>query len=205
MNYPTFHTAFKERNLIPVNDIFKRFPDFDRDRLVAWQEKGYIQKVLNRFYVWTDQSFEEGQLLFVANRIYTPSYVSLKSALHWYGFIPEGVYQSFSVSTRKTITFETPIGQFNYKHIKPGIYFGYRPVEQKRGGFLIAEPEKAILDSFYLYSYLKDEADIDGLRMNYDEINAQCSREKLQRYAEQIGNKRVSWLTTILIKKLQHD
>jgi predicted transcriptional regulator of viral defense system len=205
LNYPAFHKAFKDRDLIPVNDIFKRFPDFDRDRLVAWQEKGYIQKVLNRFYVWADQAFDEGQLYFVANRIYTPSYVSLKSALHWYGFIPEGVYQCFSISTRKTITFESPIGQFDYKHIKPAIYFGYRPMEQKRGGFLIAEPEKAILDSFYLYTYLNDEADIDGLRLNYDEITARCSLEKLQRYADQINNKRVSRLTTILVKKLQHD
>ena len=52
MNYESFRQTFENRTLIPPNDILKRFPDFDTHRLTEWQEKGYIQKVINRFYTW---------------------------------------------------------------------------------------------------------------------------------------------------------
>ena len=41
----------------------------------------------------------------VANKIYSPSYISLETALSYYGLIPESVYALTSVSTRKTISF----------------------------------------------------------------------------------------------------
>lgn len=86
--------------------------DFNSHRLSDWQNKGYIQKVINRFYTWPNKPLDESQIAFIANRIDTPSYISLKSALRWYNFIPEGVFQQFSVTTRKTKDFETPIGDF---------------------------------------------------------------------------------------------
>jgi hypothetical protein len=202
MNYELFRQAFEDRILIPTNDILKRFPDFDTHRLTEWQDKGYIQKVINRFYVWQKKPLDDYKLPFIANRIYTPSYISLKSALRWYNFIPEGVFQQFSVTTRKTKNIETPIGDFRYKNVNPNLFFGYYPVKPERGGFLIAEPEKALLDNFYLYPQIKDELDIDGLRLNYDQIVESCSIEKLHLYTEAFDNKRVSKLSKILIQKL---
>jgi predicted transcriptional regulator of viral defense system len=203
MNYETFRQAFDGRVIIPTNDIIKRFPEFDTHRLTEWQSKGYLQKVINRFYAWSNKPLDEYQLAFIANRIYSPSYISLKSALRWYNFIPEGVFQQFSITTRKTKDFETSIGDFRYKNVDTKLFFGYYPMKPERGGFLIAEPEKALLDSFYLYPKLKDELDLDGLRLNYDEINSLCSIEKLKAYCEAFNNKRVSHLTKILIKELQ--
>lgn len=201
MNFFAFQQVFKERDLIPLNDIITRFPNFDSQRLHDWQKKGYIRKIINRYYGWADKSYAQKEIFFIAGRIYAPSYISLKSALHWYGFIPEGVYDVFSVSTRKTIKFDTGIGHFSYKMLKPKLYFGYQPIINERTSFLIADPEKAILDTFYLYPFLEDEMDIDGLRLNYDEIAATCSIEKLQLYAKAMENKRVSSLTKILITK----
>ncbi len=202
MNYETFRQAFEGRVIIPTNDILKRFPDFNSHRLSDWQNKGYIQKVINRFYTWPNKLLDETHLAFIANRIYTPSYISLKSALRWYNFIPEGVFQQFSVTTRKTKDFVTPIGDFRYKNVNPKLFFGYYPTKPERGGFLIAEPEKAVLDTFYLYPDIKDLPDIEGLRFNYDEINALCSVEKLKAYSGIFNNKRVSNLTKILIREL---
>jgi hypothetical protein len=203
MNYESFRQTFENRTLIPTNDILKRFPDFDTHRLTEWQEKGYVQKVINRFYTWQRTSLDEYKLSSVANRIYTPSYISLKSALRWYNFIPEGVFQYFSVSTRKTKEFQTPIGDFRYKNISPHLYFGYYPVKPEKGGFLIAEPEKALLDMFYLYPHLKDELDLEGLRLNYEEIALIYSAEKLKLYTEIFDNKRVTKLVSILIQNIQ--
>jgi len=216
MNYIAFQNTFQHRKIIPVNDIIKLFPEFDTSLLVDWQKKGYIQKIINRYYAWANTPFSEEQLFFTANKIYPSSYISLKSALRWYNFIPEGVYQYFSVSTRKTKVFDTPVGIFSYKHIKPEIFFGYRPVKQmgnqsingsisQIGSFLIAEPEKAILDTLYLYPYIQDELDIDGLRLNYDMIAESCNITKLQEYAALFENKRVVQLTNIIIKNLSEN
>ena len=202
MNYIAFQHTFQNRRIIPVNDIIKLYPTFDTSLLVDWQKKGYIQKIINRYYSWANTPFSEEQLFFTANKIYPSSYISLKSALRWYNFIPEGVYQTFSVSTRKTKSFDTPVSLFNYKHIKPELFFGYRPIYQEQGSYLIAEPEKAILDTLYLYSYIQDKLDIDGLRFNYDLIAESCNVSKLQEYAAQFANKRVTELTNIIIKNL---
>lgn len=202
MNYETFRQAFEGRVIIPTNDIFKRFPDFNSHRLSDWQNKGYIQKVINRFYTWPNRSLDESHLALIANRIYMPSYISLKTALRWYNFIPEGVFQQFSVTTRKTKDFETPIGDFRYKNLNTSLFFGYYPTTPERGGFLIAEQEKAILDTFYLYPDIKNLADIEGLRLNYEEISELCSIEKLENYSNLFDNKRVSHLTKILIREL---
>lgn len=202
MNFLAFQKAFKDREVISINDAFKVFPGFDTHRLSEWQKKGYLQKVVNRFYTWPQPSYSEGQRYFAAGRIYAPSYISLKSALQWYHFIPEGVFDTFSVTTRKTNTFDTVLGLFLYKHLKPNLYFGYQPVERQNGGFLIADPEKALLDTFYLYPYLKDAADMEGLRLNYGEIAAICSVERLKLYANLFENDRVLHLAKILIQKL---
>lgn len=203
MNYEAFRQAFEGRVIIPTNDIFKRFPDFSSQRLTDWQNKGYITKIINRFYSWPNKPLEESHLALIANRIYMPSYISLKSALRWYNFIPEGVFQQFSATTRKTKDFETPIGDFRYKNLSTHLYFGYYPTTPERGNFLIAEPEKAILDTFYLYPEIKGLPEIEGMRLNYEEILDLCSLEKLEAYSDSFDNKRVSRLVRILIHELQ--
>ena len=203
MNFETFRQAFENRTIIPTNDIIKRFPDFDTHRLTQWQHKGYIQKIINRFYTWPNKPLDDYKLALIANRIYAPSYISLKSALRWYYFIPEGVFQQFSVTTRKTKDFDTLIGGFRYKNVNPTLFFGYYPVPPERGGFLLAEPEKALLDTFYLYPQIKDRLDIEGLRLNYDEIAALCSIQKLEHYAYIFDNRRVYSLISIIIQALK--
>lgn len=64
----------------------------------------------------------------ISNCLYRPSYISLESALSHYNFIPEGVYTIQNISTRKTILYETPIGSFQYRNIKPGVFFGYHVI-----------------------------------------------------------------------------
>lgn len=202
MNFIAFQDAFQERDVIPVNDILKRFPDFDTRRLVEWQAKGYLQKIINKFYSWTNRPVSEERLFFTANRLCHNSYISLWSALRWYGFIPEGVYQVFSVTTKQTHQFDTPLGYFHYQHVKPDLFFGYRPIGTSQREFLLAEPEKALLDTLYLNSALRDSLDIDGLRLNMDIIAEACTPETLTLYAQAYQNKRVEKLTSIIIQRL---
>lgn len=204
MDFVTFQRAFKDRTVIPVNDVLKRFPNFDTRRLVEWQDKGYLQKIINKYYTWPDQELTSNKLFFTANRLCANSYVSVWSALRWYGFIPKGVYQVFSVTTRQTHHFDTSMGYFHYQHVKPHLFFGYRPLQSDNNDFLMAEPEKALLDMFYLSPSIRDRLDLDGLRLNSWLIAEACQTERLLQYAEAFGNRRVEKLTRLLIEELTH-
>ena len=99
MNYITFRNRFNHYKIFSVNDIKKSFIDFDSRRLVEWQEKGYIRKVINRWYVFSDIEVDDNMRFWIANRIYQPSYVSLESALSYYNLIPEAVYTTTSLTS----------------------------------------------------------------------------------------------------------
>lgn len=89
----------------------------------------------------------------VANRLVEPSYVSLESALSFYGLIPEAVFSTTSVTTARPARFETALGRYAYRHLTPELMWGYRETELGASGratALVARPEKALLDLAYL-------------------------------------------------------
>lgn len=89
----------------------------------------------------------------VANRIMRPSYVSLQSALAHHGLIPEHVPVVTSITTSRPGRWSNPLGDFEYRHIKTALFFGYRLEEVGEGQqALIAAPEKALLDLIYLHA-----------------------------------------------------
>lgn len=198
MNYHQFYDKLNVFPIFSIREIEKQFPGFDSRRLVEWQEKGYIQKLRNRYYFFTGNSVNERYLFFAANELYSPSYVSLESALSWYGFIPEGVFQITSCSTRKTQSFETPLGSFSYRHIKPTLFFGYQLEEWNNHHFAIAEPEKTVIDYLYLHHEIGESNDFESLRWNSTEINNSLSMEKVDKYVSHIGSKALLKRLTIL-------
>jgi predicted transcriptional regulator of viral defense system len=112
-----------------------------------------------------------------ANLIYAPSYISLHTALSWYNLIPEMIVPTTSVTTRKTNKFSTPLGIFDYHSIKPEIFgFGYVLEDMAYSGIkksrqiMVATPQKAILDFFYINNYYNTEKEIENLRMNGTEL-----------------------------------
>ena len=204
MNFVAFQKAFRDSGVIELYEIQKEFPNFHARRLTDWQEKDYIQKIINRFYRWTDQPLTEQLAFYTANRIYRDSYISLWSALSYYQLIPEGVYQTYSVSTHKTKSFSTPIGELVYKHIKPALFFGYRVERWQDKPLLIAEPEKAVLDTIYLNTQWRDAADIDALRLNWSILAEITQATIIQEYAELFDNQRVIELSAYITQRLSH-
>jgi predicted transcriptional regulator of viral defense system len=81
------------------------------------------------------------------------SYVSLQSALAYYGMIPEHVPVTTSVTTVRPAQWETPLGNFDFRRIQVDFFDGYRLVDlgEKQRSF-VATPEKALLDLIYLES-----------------------------------------------------
>jgi predicted transcriptional regulator of viral defense system len=93
----------------------------------------------------------------VANHLYGPSYVSLETALAYYGLIPERVHLVRSVTTKRTKKFSTPIGNFEYTKVG-NQYFGIginQNIVRNQYAFMMASPEKALCDMIVLTSGLR--------------------------------------------------
>jgi predicted transcriptional regulator of viral defense system len=87
----------------------------------------------------------------VANRLRRSSYVSLQSALAYYGMIPEHTPATTSITTSRPEELDTPDGRYLFRHVKTALFFGYVEREVAPGQpAVIATPEKALLDLFSL-------------------------------------------------------
>lgn len=83
----------------------------------------------------------------MANHIYAPSYVSMSSALRYFGLIPETVYETQSMTVKHARDFDTPYGRFSYTSISHEAFpIGVRSLRGDGFAFLIATPEKALCD-----------------------------------------------------------
>ncbi len=190
MTFQEFQRAFSTFPVIPTFEIEKVFPNFDRNALTRWQQKGYLEKIRQGYYRLTARPvIGEADLFFIANKIYFPSYISLQSALRWYDFIPEGVFTITSIATKKTNLFQTPIGAFQYRNVKKDLFFGYHLEKIDEFYFKIAEPEKAILDLLYLWPSLSSEDDLFELRLNLFELSKQLDMEKMEMYLSLFSSK----------------
>lgn len=118
-----------------------------RKFLLRYTAQGVFWQLKRGMYAFQ----EEGSLhpWIVANKLYSPSYVSLDSALAYYGLIPESVYGVTSVTTRITREFEACHTLFTYQTIKSKAYGGYLPVSLEGKTIFVAELEKAVADTLY--------------------------------------------------------
>ncbi|MFA6159640.1 MAG: hypothetical protein WC678_00930 [Parcubacteria group bacterium] len=189
MQYLEIKDNLKDFMVFSANDISKVDLDFHKQRLSEWQKKGYIKKITKGFYVFSDTQINESVLFIIANKIFEPSYISLEMALSYYGLIPESVYGITSVTSKKTYKLASPLGQFNFHHIKPELMFGYQLVAYQNHNFKIAEIEKAILDYFYVNSKLKTIGEFEELRINRDIFQEKVDMKKFNEYLSQFNNK----------------
>lgn len=117
-----------------------------------YTKKGLFIKLRNGLYTFKD---EEISVFQVANKIYSPSYISLETALSYYSIIPENVYSVTSVTSKPTREFNALDLSFTYSGIKRSCFCGYYLRQDDNSSFLIAEPEKALADYLYFVSLNK--------------------------------------------------
>ncbi|MFA7157987.1 MAG: hypothetical protein WC299_01700 [Kiritimatiellia bacterium] len=116
----------------------------------------------------------------LANRIYTPSYLSFHWALGYYGLIPEKVVLFTSATPRAPRLFENEFGNFQYKHIKPDCFAGYQAVDVDGQKVLVALPEKALLDFWHIEDGEWTAERMAAMRFQNLEL---VSLKKLNKYA----------------------
>ena len=181
-----FHTLRPLLNNLPaftLNDIRKLDPDFFRQQLTSWLERGYIQPFAGGYYILPEQEIYEGFLLMMANRLYEPSYISLESALVYHQVIPETVLGVTSISSRRTRKIESDWGVFSYRSIQPHLMFGYQVVEiDPKVKYKMAYLEKAVLDYLYLNHEISSTVDLEGLRWNREILRPVVESERFRDY-----------------------
>lgn len=112
-------------------------------------KKGLITKLKRG--LWAEASSERMSpysaipFLLPSHRVY----VSFISALHLYGVIEQIPQVITLASTGHTRVIHTKIGTFSIHQVSPSFFCGF-DWYRGRGAFLIAEPEKALVDSLYL-------------------------------------------------------
>lgn len=202
MKFIEFYNYFQNYPLLEKTEIRKIFPDLDPRRLHEWQQKGYLKKVANNFYIFSNKELKEEELKFIANRLYEPSYLSLEFALSHHSLIPEAVFGHSSVTTRKTRNISTDIGSFDYRKIKKELFFGYNIISGDNIKYKLAEPEKALLDLLYLRADIKTEKELEDLRIDHLTYQEAIGKEKLKRYLSYFNSrtleKKIDKLNNIL-------
>lgn len=201
MNYLEFRERLYPMGCFNTNQVMLWEKDFDRNNLTRWCQRGLLVKLRNQYYAFPEYRQVPDFSRYVANRIYAPSYISLHSALSFYGMIPEEVVQLTSVTTLKTAKFENSFGTFHYQNVKTPLYFGYELKTMQNGrALLFATPEKALLDLLYLNPYYKTEQDMEELRLDEDFMQSEFDRERFSNFLSRMGSKALEQRVRCLIK-----
>lgn len=170
-------SPFTHSSLLSVLQGFRR----PNDKISRWLEDGTLLSLKKGVYILGDELRSEPVCLpLVANVLFGPSCVSLDSALAYHGFIPEGVYEVISVTTRRTKQFDTALGRFSYHHVPVTVFpVGLRMESAPSGGhFFMAGPEKALCDKILLTRNLRlrsltamEAFLFEDLRIDPDEVS----------------------------------
>jgi predicted transcriptional regulator of viral defense system len=138
---PLFETDLLLAGDVDPNDV--------RRQLSRWVRSGRIRQLRRGLYTLAPpyQNVDPHPFL-IANALVLGSYVSLQSALTFYGFIPEYAPRTISVTMSRTSKWG---GGFQFHHLTPHLFFGYQLVDLSNGQqAFVATPEKALLDLAHL-------------------------------------------------------
>ena len=148
--------------------------------LHRYARRGFIVRIKRGLFALSDAVPPE---LFVASKLYEPSYVSREFALSYHRIIPETVYEITSVTPKATRRFEKLGKIYSYRKVKNSAFVGYGIEKQNGLSFRIADPEKAFVDANYFRLR-------DGLkpfsRYNKEKVNV----TKALHYASLFGNQK---------------
>ncbi len=208
ITFNEFISQFKTSIIITTIDIKKVFPNLSPDSTHLWNKKKYLSRIGKGIYFnsyFFKEKINEQMSFLIANNAYSPSYVSLQSALNYYGLIPEAVKNITSVTSRKTNTTEYNFGQFLYKSIKPSLMFDYELIQKDGFYYKIATPEKAFVDFLYLNPNLKTFDDFSELRVNSEYFDEIINRKRLISLVEKIGSKSLKTRVLKLMKFIDYD
>lgn len=152
------------------------------EHLSVWinrlKDRGLVKQIKKGFYALANQDINKFEC---SNILYGPSYVSLDSALNYYGIIPQVPLSTTAVTLKRAKSVDYEGVAYEYFHISAKYYWGYENI----GDVLIADREKSLVDKVFFESF-KGSAQIGFM----DELNLESvSKEKLISYTSKVQNK----------------
>ena len=119
------------------------------DKIQGLKDQGFLKSLKKGLYIAGPKVTDrEPDAFLLANHLLGPSYVSLETALSFYGLIPERVHEISSMTTKSPRSFKTTSGLFTYTRLPLPYYsFGLDMLRLPSNQYaLVASPEKAICD-----------------------------------------------------------
>lgn len=146
------------------------------DKISVLKAQGILEPLKKGLYIaGSAVTDKKPDVMLIANHLLGPSYVSMETALSYYGLIPERVYETSSMTTKASRSFNTVMGLFTYTRLSLPYYsFGLQMLRLPSNQYaIIASPEKALCDKIVTtsgltlrgirnaYHYLVDDMRID--------------------------------------------
>ncbi len=201
MTFLEFKEKLFELACFNIHQVYAWQPDFDRNNLTRWVKKGYLFRLRQGYFAFSEYKSTRDYPFYFANKIYRPSYISLHTALEFYGLIPEAVVQITSVSSLKTAVFSNDSGEYSYRNVKENLMFGF---EQKNIAdnktILFATAEKALLDLLYLYPFYNSIQELEQLRLDEDYMQENLNPDLVAGYLDIFRNKALDQRVKLLFK-----
>jgi len=148
-------------------------------------KKEILKKLTKNRYLFNLLPADDFQ---IANFLYYSSYISLESALCFHGILAQFPYQITSITCRKTKSIKAINKEFAYFHIQESLFFGY----EKKESFLIASPEKALIDYLYfcskgLRNFEPDDFELKTInKKNFCDLIKQINNKKLNQFIKKL-------------------
>lgn len=158
--------AQKIFNINKKNTLYKLLQRLEKSEVIIRVSNGKYQFALKQV-----NDFE------LANFLINPSYISLESALSFYGVLSQFTYAVTSVTPLKTQKIICQKKEYEYAHLEDKYFFGF----EKKDKFLIATPEKALLDQLYFIS--KKLRNLHLQDLNFKPINKKLFKKWSEKYS----------------------
>jgi len=197
MNWTDVLTDEARKNSVLQTDIlvrkYKLSEPAVRNSLRRYESRGLVERISTKIYInHFNQQFSSRDLV---NTLRPRSYISLESALVDQGVITQNPSVLTCVTPGYPQTFRGKSVIIVYRKISPRLYWGFEEKATRYNNYLIAEPEKALLDWIYLTRQ-------EGLPTSLDEVNLQfLNPGKLRAYAERYPKTVNQTIKDLLLEK----
>lgn len=143
-----------------------------------WLKSGEIVQLKKGLYILADvYKYEQDKniyLEYLANKIVTPSYVSLEYVLAKYQVLSEPVRVITSVTTKSTKDINNNLATFRYYSITEKLYRGFNVKYFNNAPTYEASKSKALFDYLY-FRFVKElpitQQEVENMRLNWENIS----------------------------------
>lgn len=170
-------------------------------QLNRWAKVGKVIRLKRGIYT-LPKRYRSAELSprWLANTLYSPSYLSLEYMLSWYDMIPERVAAITSITTLKTATFTNPLGRFVYRNLKKELFFGFEEIKDEfQYPVLMATPEKALLDYIYLSPSWQSTREFLEKNIRLQQLK-QLKKTRLKEFSKRFSSKKIDRAVLLLLE-----